>query len=68
MAWTFSHIGWYEFYRKAGYTPQQVDAMMRFSGPYENGSLWMVALWSVLVVGYLLYVRRYFAPPQPAAA
>ena len=71
MVWTFSHIGWYEFYVKAGYTPQQVDELLRFSGSYENGSVWMVAAWSVLLIGYLLYVRKYFAragtPATPAA-
>jgi hypothetical protein len=67
MIWTFSHIGWYEFYVKAGYTPQQVDQLLRFSGPYESGSLWMMALWAVMLVGYLIWVRRYFFPTAPVA-
>ena len=68
MVWTFSRISWEEFYRRAGYTPQQIDAILRYSGPYESGSLWMMAFWAVALIGYLLYVRRYFAPAAPAAA
>jgi hypothetical protein len=64
MVWTFSHVGWDEIYLRAGYTRQQVDAMLRYSGGFGDGSIWMAALWSVLVVGYLLYVRRYFVGPQ----
>ena len=68
LIWTFSNIGWYEFYIKAGYTPQQVDQLMRFSGPYENGSIWMIALWSVALIVYLVCVRRYFLPQPPKGA
>src|SRR5204862_6091448 len=68
MVWTISRVGWHEFYLKAGYAPRQVDEMMRYSGAYGDGSLWMVALWSVLLVAYLLYVRRYFVPSRGPAA
>jgi hypothetical protein len=60
MVWTFTRLGYHEFYRQAGYSPQQIDVMMRYSGQYEDSTVWMIALWSVIVIGYLLYVRKYF--------
>jgi hypothetical protein len=68
VVWTFSRVGWAEFYRKAGYSPRQVEPLMRYSAGYESGMLWMVALWSIALVVYLLCVRKYFtrdrnAPP-----
>jgi hypothetical protein len=63
MVWTFSHVGWNEFYAKAGYSPAQVEALTRYSGSYADGTIWMLALWSVLMIGYMLYVRRYFVAP-----
>jgi hypothetical protein len=71
MIWTFTRLGYDEFYRQAGYTPQQVDMMMRYSGQFEDSTVWMMALWSVGLVAYLLYVRKYFLagpPPEPGAA
>jgi hypothetical protein len=69
MVWTFTRLGYDEFYRQAGYSPQQVDMMMRYSGQIEDSTVWMIALWSVGLIGYLLYVRKYFVagpPPEPA--
>ena len=60
MVWTFTRLGYHEFYRQAGYTPQQIDLMMRFSGQWEDSTVWMMSLWVVVLVGCLLYVRKYF--------
>jgi len=71
MVWTFSTLGFQEFYRHAGYTGPEIDLMMRYSGQYESGMVWLIALWSVALVGYLLYVRKFFAagpPPEPSDA
>jgi hypothetical protein len=67
MIWTFTRLGYHEFYRQAGYTPQQVDMMMRMSGQWEDSSVWMMAMWSVVLVAFLLYVRRDFVegPREP---
>ena len=70
MVWTFTSLGYHEFYRQAGYSAQEIDMMMRYSGQYEDSMVWMLALWSVALVGYLLYVRKYFVagpPPEPGA-
>jgi hypothetical protein len=69
MIWTFTRLGYHEFYRQAGYSPQEIDLMMRYGGQYEDAMVWMIALWSAALVGYLLYVRKFFAagpPPGPA--
>ena len=45
-----------------------IDMMMRYSGQFEDSTVWMIALWSVGLIGYLLYVRKYFVagpPPEP---
>ena len=71
MVWTFTRLGYQEFYVKAGYTPQQIDMMMRYSGQFEDSTVWMMAIWSVILIGYLLWVRKYFVagpPPEPLAA
>lgn len=60
MVWTFTSTGYHEFYRQAGYSPQQIDVMLQFNGPFEDAMVWMIALWSVVLIGYLLYVRKYF--------
>src|SRR5687768_7211792 len=58
--WTFSRVGWEEFYRAAGYSPQQIDMAMRFGGTYATGMVWMIVFMAVAVFSCLLYVRRYF--------
>ena len=68
MVWTFTKAGYHEFYRRAGYSPQDVDMMMRYSGQFEDGTVWMIALSCVGLIAYLLYVRKYFVagpPPEP---
>jgi len=68
MIWTFTHgPGYHQFYRAAGYSEGQIDQIMRYAGPWEDATIWMMAAWSVGLVGYLLYVRRYFAtrPDMP---
>ena len=36
MVWTFTSLGYHEFYRHAGYSPRQIDMMMRYSGQFEQ--------------------------------
>lgn len=69
MVWTFTSTGYHEFYRQAGYSGREIDMMMRFSGTFEDQMVWMIALWSIALIGYLLYVRKYFSAgpaPEPA--
>jgi hypothetical protein len=72
MVWTFTFTGYEEFYRQAGYSPAQVDQLMRYSGQFQDSTVWMIALWSVALIAYLLYVRKFFSasasPPAPVAA
>ena len=69
--WTFSRTGWAEFYRQSGYSPQQTELMMRYSGGSGNGMLWVIGFWTVVLVAYLMYARKYFRPadstPDPTA-
>lgn len=66
MVWTFTRLGYHAFYRHAGYSPQQIDLMMRFSGQWEDSTVWMMSLWAVVLVACLLYVRKYFVAGAPA--
>jgi hypothetical protein len=68
MVWTFTWTGYSEFYRRAGYSPRDIDMQMRYGGQFEDSTVWMIALWSVALFGYLLYLRKYFVagpPPEP---
>jgi len=69
--WTFARTGWAEFYHRAGYSPQQTELMMRYSGGSGNGMLWVIGFWTVVLVAYLMYARKYFRPadstPDPTA-
>ena len=68
MVWTFTSLGYHEFYRRAGYSAREIDMMMRYSGQFEDSTVWLIAAWSVALVAYLLYVRKYFVagpPPEP---
>jgi hypothetical protein len=49
-----------DFYRQAGLPERQLELMAR--NPLMQGSsfLWLSGLSMVLILGYLLYVRRYF--------
>ena len=60
VVWTFTRLGYHEFYRQAGYSPRQIDLMMRFSGQWEDSTVWIMSLWVIVLLGCLLYVRKYF--------
>jgi hypothetical protein len=64
--WTVSRTGWAEFYRRAGYSQQQTDLMVQYSGGTGNAMLWAVGFWTIVWVVYLLYVRKYFWPAPGA--
>jgi hypothetical protein len=66
MLWTFSRVGWDEFYRRAGYSTRQIEAILRYSAGSEIGMLVMVGVLSAFAVAYLLFVRKYFWPAAPA--
>ena len=44
---------------------------MRYSGGSGNGMLWAIGFWTVVLVAYLMYARKYFLPadstPGPTA-
>lgn len=58
----------FELYRRAGYSAQELNVMRRAgaTGGLFAGVLWLAA--SLLPLGYVLYVRRYFFPRPPAEA
>ena len=65
---TFSRVGWDEFYRKAGYSERDIDVLMRFGGSSPLWTVIFVALFNVFLVVYLLKVRKYFAQAPDAQA
>jgi len=67
MVVTVARLGVEELYRSAGYTPQQIDLMTRFGGLGDTGTIALTAVGGALLIGYLLFVRRYFTEtPAPS--
>ena len=67
---TLQRVGLVDFYRQMGLPERQLEVMAN-NPLLRNGSILWLSLASMLaVLGYLIYVRRYFAPlkDRPAAA
>jgi hypothetical protein len=56
---TYSHHSLEEVYRLAGYTQEQI-ALIQKAGMPEWFTTWGGVVWTLPVVGYLLFIRRYF--------
>jgi hypothetical protein len=68
MITTVRRLGVEELYHSAGYTREQVDLMTRFGGIGNAGTIAFTAVAGALLIGYLVFVRRYFvAKPAPSA-
>lgn len=63
---TFSRGGLLDFYRAAGMPDAQLALMEHMPMVRGNGFLWMMIPGTVLLIGYLIFLRRYFAR-SPAA-
>ena len=67
---TFQRVGLVDFYRQMGLPERQLEVMANNPLLRNSSILWVSLASMVAVLGYLLYVRRYFAPlkDRPAAA
>ncbi len=57
---TFSRVSLLELYEKMNFPEQQLHFMKQFSIPLNSTMVLYSVLWGVGLLGYLLYVRRYF--------
>lgn len=60
---TFSRVSIWDFYEKMNFPKEQMD-MMKQSGVLQTSTMAvLVGLWSLGLLAYLLYIRRYFVSP-----
>jgi len=68
---TFSRIDLADLYRKFGYPEAQIDFIRQQGWMMSSALIWMAAIWVPIVVGYLLWTRRFFSGrslPQPGSS
>lgn len=61
---TFSRVSLMEFYERMELPEQQLAAMRQFALPQDSWMALFSGLWVAALLGYLLYVRRYFEAPS----
>jgi hypothetical protein len=57
---TFSSVSMQAFYEKMRFPPQQLEMMKQYSMSWVSMMNWFLVFWTVAVLGYLAYIRRYF--------
>ena len=57
---TFSRVDMLTFYEQMGFGEQQLEIMKQYSNMWGYMSLFL-GIWVIVVLAYLLYVRKYFA-------
>jgi len=57
---TFSTVKMEQFYEKMAFSGQQRDIIKQFSTLWEPRMSLFLGFWAVVVLAYLIYVRRYF--------
>jgi hypothetical protein len=57
------------FYEKMNFPQQQLERMKQLNIPWEHAMGWWSGFWAVVVLVYLLYIRKYFtgASSEPSA-
>ena len=60
---TFSRVSIWDFYEKMNFPEQQLEVMKQYGMLQGSAMVLFFVLWVVGFLGYLLYTRRYFAPP-----
>lgn len=61
---TFSRIGLLGFYEKMNFSPEQMDLMREVVPKNGVAMAAICGLWSLVILGYLVYTRRYFTDPS----
>jgi hypothetical protein len=57
---TFSTVSMEEFYKKMNFSGQQLGIMKQYGALWGSGMSLFLGVWAVIVLAYLVYVRRYF--------
>jgi hypothetical protein len=57
---TFTRVGFQAFYDKMNLPAQQLEQVQQFSRLWEHIMYVPMVIWLVLIVAYLVYIRRYF--------
>jgi MFS family permease len=57
---TFSTVSMNELYEKIGFSGQHLDMIRQYSTLWEQGMCLFLGFWVIIVLAYLIYVRRYF--------
>jgi hypothetical protein len=60
---TFSRVSIWDLYEKMNFSQQQMDMMKQYGVPQTSTIAVLVGLWSLGLLAYLLYIRRYFVSP-----
>jgi len=60
---TFSRVSIWDLYEKMNFPKQQMDMMKQYGVPQTSTMAVLVGLWSIGLLAYLLYTRRYFVHP-----
>jgi hypothetical protein len=64
---TFSRVSMMEIYRGMDFPEEQLKMMRQMMDTMEVFFPWVMAVSMIAWLGYLIYVRKYFDAPQPAA-
>jgi hypothetical protein len=62
---TFSTISMRELYDKMGFSSQYLNIIKWFGTSYESGTCLFLGFWVIVVLAYLIYIRRYFLRARP---
>jgi hypothetical protein len=65
---TFSRVDLIDMYRLMGYPERQIDMMTQTGFMQGNGMAYLSVGSVVVMLGYLLFIRRYFRPQAGAAS
>jgi len=60
---TFSRVSIWDLYEKMNFPKEQMDMMRQYGMPQTSTMAVLVGLWSLGLLAYLLYIRRYFVSP-----
>ena len=62
MGITFSSVSIWDYYEKMGLPEQQLDMIKQIGMPQGSSMALLGGLWVIVLVGYLVYTKRYFVP------
>jgi hypothetical protein len=57
---TFSTVDMEKFYENMDFSKQQLDMMKQYGTLWGPGMSLLLGFWAIVVLAYLIYVRRYF--------